>query len=92
MKQLPHDHENIAPTVLYIDEAIEYLKELISLAKTGEYDAYEICEAFCELIQVRLGLYSFYTLEEKYFLDVFELLTSAHPESYNRLILLKNIS
>ena len=55
MNKLPHNYEMLAPTVMDMELIYEYLDELLELAKSGKYDRFEVCEALCELVQVRMG-------------------------------------
>jgi len=78
MKSLPIDYIHISPTILSVDEIYGYLDELMVYAESFEFDKYEVCEALCELVQVRMGdnLESINTL---YATRVFKYLSSYWP-------------
>ena len=84
MKNLPHDYTNLVPTIMDVEQIYTYLDELIIFAKTGNYDAFEVCEAFCELIQVRQSD-NYCSPKAEYALEVFNILTSYWPEKEEHL-------
>lgn len=79
MNRLPHDYENLAPTVMDMDLIYKYLDELIILAKSADYDRFEVCEAFCELIQVRMSD-NLCGIDAKYGAEVFDILSKYWPD------------
>lgn len=84
MKKLPHDYEHLAPTIMDVELVYEYLEELISLARTGDYDRFEVCKGLCELIQIRLGDI-LRPLDEQRATAVFDLLASYWPDEEQHL-------
>ena len=78
MKSLPIDYIHISPTILSIDEIIRYLDELMVYAESLEFDKFEVCEALCELVQVRMGD-NLQSINSLHAIRVFKYLSSYWP-------------
>ena len=74
----------LAPTVMDMELIYEYLDELLELAKSGKYDRFEVCEALCELVQVRMGD-NMLSHKLSYATQIFNLLSLYWPKTEEHL-------
>jgi hypothetical protein len=84
MKKLPHNYEQLGPTVMDEELIYEYLDELLGLVKSDNYDKFEVCEALCELVQVRMSD-NLCTPKEPYATEIYNLLVAYWPTTEEHL-------
>jgi len=83
-KSLPHNYNDLAPTIMEVHDIYVYLRELIALAETQEYNKFDVCEGLCELIQVRMTD-NYHTIEPQYSIRIFKWLVGYWPETEEHL-------